>query len=107
MIFFFWSTLLIPDVFEMLQVGPSSLFCIFNGNLSDEYAVRQPSKRVAAIPDDVIANALLFCARMVASTIEIRNVFPELPGTFKKHIPPLLSFVTCIIALVQWPFLTI
>lgn len=55
----------IPEFFVMLQVGVS-VNCKFNGNLNAECAVLPPSRSVAAIPDEATANAMLFCARMVA-----------------------------------------
>jgi len=42
------------------------VICIFNGNFSAECAFQPQSKRVAAIPDDVIASAKIFRDRTVA-----------------------------------------
>lgn len=47
---------------------------IFNGNISAEYAVHPPSSKVAAMPDEVNANAIWFYDWMRASTNEMRNV---------------------------------
>lgn len=67
----------------MLQVGVS-LLCIFNGNFSAEWAVLPPSSKVAAIPDEASASAILFCERIVANINEIKKVFPVPPGVPKK-----------------------
>ncbi|GFU94213.1 transposon Tf2-6 polyprotein [Trichonephila clavipes] len=53
----------------MLHVG-ASVFCKFNGSFNAECVVQPPSKRVATIPDDAIASAILFCDRMVAKISE-------------------------------------
>jgi hypothetical protein len=60
------------------------LLCIFNGNFSAEWAVRPPSSKVAAIPDEVSASAILFCERIIANINEIKKVFPVPPGASKK-----------------------
>jgi hypothetical protein len=75
------------------------IFCIFNDNLSAECAVQPPSNRVAVIPDDMIANAKLFCERMVANINEKRNIFPVPSGAAKKYIRPVSSYITHIIVL--------
>ncbi|GFU77381.1 hypothetical protein TNCV_3193391 [Trichonephila clavipes] len=48
-------------------------FAKFNSSFHAECVVRPPSKRVAAIPDDAIASAILFCDRMVAKISERRK----------------------------------
>ncbi|GFY31208.1 transposon Tf2-6 polyprotein [Trichonephila clavipes] len=62
-----------------------------------ECVVRPPSKRVAAIPDDAIASAILFCDRMVAKISERRKVLPVPPGASMKNSPPLCSVIARII----------
>ncbi|GFT08918.1 hypothetical protein TNCV_4104291 [Trichonephila clavipes] len=54
-------------------------------------------KRVAAIPDDAIASAILFCDRMVAKISERRKVLPVPPGASMKNSPPLCSVIARII----------
>ncbi|GFU32384.1 transposon Tf2-6 polyprotein [Trichonephila clavipes] len=56
----------------MLHVG-ASVFCKFYGSFNAECVVRPPFKRVAAIPDDAIASAILFCDRMVAKISKRRK----------------------------------
>ncbi|GFS97840.1 uncharacterized protein TNCV_2018021 [Trichonephila clavipes] len=58
---------------------------------------RPPSKRVAAIPDDAIASAILFCNLIVARIIEIRQVLPVPPGASKKYKPQLLLAIVFIV----------
>ncbi|GFX66187.1 transposon Tf2-6 polyprotein [Trichonephila clavipes] len=82
----------------MLHVGVS-ITCIFNGNFNAECAVRSPSKRVAAIPDDTIASEILFCDLIVARIIEIRKVLPVPPSASKKYKPQLLLDIAFIIVL--------
>ena len=79
----------------ILHVGVSMIY-IFNSNFSVECAVWPPSKRVV-IPDDVIANAILFCDRMVAKISEMRKVLPVTPGVSMKYNPPLWFIIVCII----------
>ncbi|GFR03068.1 hypothetical protein TNCT_549021 [Trichonephila clavata] len=55
------------------------------------------SKRVAAIPEDAIASAILFCDLIVARIIEIRKVLPVPPGASKKYKPQLLLDIAFII----------
>ncbi|GFW93774.1 transposon Tf2-6 polyprotein [Trichonephila clavipes] len=80
----------------MLHVG-ASVFCKFNGSFNTEYVVRPPSKRAAAIPDDAITSAVLFCDRMVAKISERRKVLPVPPGASMKNNPPLYSVIARII----------
>lgn len=50
---------------EILHVGVSIVFKL-SGNLTAECAVRPPSRRVAAIPDDANAKAMSHLDRIVA-----------------------------------------
>jgi len=54
-----YNTLPIPDHLEILQAG-FSVECKFRGNFKAESAVLLPGSKVAAIPDDTIANAISF-----------------------------------------------
>lgn len=47
-----------------------------NGSLNVECAVRPPSNKVAAIPDDATANAIFCCDRILARINDIKNVLP-------------------------------
>lgn len=67
----------------MLQIGVS-LICMFNGNFKAECAVRPPSTRVAAIPDEANARATPFRDLILAKSNEIQNVFPVPPGASRK-----------------------
>lgn len=58
---------------EILHVGVSIVFKL-SGNLSAECAVRPPSRRVAAIPDDANAKAMSHLDRIVAKINKITNV---------------------------------
>ncbi|GFU90260.1 transposon Tf2-6 polyprotein [Trichonephila clavipes] len=80
----------------MLHVG-ASVFCKFNSSFHAECVVRPPSKRVAAIPDDAIANAILFCDRMVAKISDRRKVLPVPPCASMRNSPPLCSVIARII----------
>ncbi|GBP54717.1 ATP-binding cassette sub-family A member 3 [Eumeta japonica] len=72
---------------EILHVGVSIVFKL-SGNLSAECAVRPPSRRVAAIPDDANAKAMSHLDRIVAKINEMTNVFPVPPGASRKNRPP-------------------
>ncbi|XP_025418847.1 uncharacterized protein LOC112689372 isoform X2 [Sipha flava] len=61
-----------------------SLFCIFNGNFRAEWAIRPPSSKVAAMPDEVRARVISFFERIVANIKVIKKVFPVPPGASKK-----------------------
>ncbi|GFU20604.1 hypothetical protein TNCV_3785081 [Trichonephila clavipes] len=50
-------------------------------------------QRFAAIPDDAIVSAILFCDRMVAKISERRKVLPVPPGASMKNSPPLCSVI--------------
>lgn len=77
---------------EILHVGVSIVFNL-SGNLSAECAVRPPSRRVAAIPDDANAKAMSHLDRIVAKINEMTNVFPVPPGASRidnqYYCPPL------------------
>jgi len=49
-----------------------------------EWAVRPPSKSVAAIPDEATARAIFLSNLTFANSKFIRNVLPVPPGTSKK-----------------------
>lgn len=57
---------------------------MFKCNLSAECASLPPSSRVAAMPDDAIANAKFPSDRILAKISEIKKVFPVPPGASKK-----------------------
>ncbi|KAL4154312.1 hypothetical protein QTP88_000195 [Uroleucon formosanum] len=80
---------------EILHVGVSIVFKL-SGNLSAECAVRPPSRRVAAIPDDANAKAMSHLDRIVAKINEMTNVFPVPPGASRKNRPPVLLSTACI-----------
>lgn len=74
--------------------------CFANSSsFNAEYAVQPPSKKVAAIPDDAMANAVLFCDHMVAKMSERRKVLPVLSGTSMRNSPPLCSVIARIIVI--------
>ncbi|XP_025418846.1 uncharacterized protein LOC112689372 isoform X1 [Sipha flava] len=77
------KTFAIAEFLEMLQVR-ISLFCIFNGNFRAEWAIRPPSSKVAAMPDEVRARVISFFERIVANIKVIKKVFPVPPGASKK-----------------------
>lgn len=70
---------------KRLQAGVS-LIRMFNDNLSAEWAVWPSSIKVAIIPNEASANAILFCDQIVAKINDIKNVFPVPPGTSTKKI---------------------
>ncbi|GBP06016.1 hypothetical protein EVAR_82019_1 [Eumeta japonica] len=69
---------------QILHVGVSIVFKL-SGNLSAECAVRPPSRRVAAIPDDANAKAMSHLDRIVAKINEMTNVFLFLQ--FDRYLP--------------------
>jgi len=71
-----------------LHVGVS-VICIFNSNFSAECAARLLSKRVAAIPDNAIASAIIFRDHMAAKISETKIVLPVPPGASRKYNSPL------------------
>lgn len=66
-------------VLAMLQVG-LKLICIFIGNFTAECAVRPPSNKVPAIPDETNARTTSFWQGILAKSDETKNVFPVPPG---------------------------
>ena len=60
---------------------------IFRGSLNVEWAVRPPSKSVAAMPDEATARTIFF---IDSNSKFIRNVLPVPPGAYKKIFPSLL-----------------
>ncbi|GFX54985.1 transposon Tf2-6 polyprotein [Trichonephila clavipes] len=69
----------------MLHVG--AVFCKFNGSFNAECVVQPPSKRVAAIPDDAIASAILFCDRMkLLKLVKEESLPPVPPGASMKTV---------------------
>ncbi|GFU28200.1 hypothetical protein TNCV_3762561 [Trichonephila clavipes] len=79
----------------MLHVG-ASVFCKFNSSFHAECVVRPLSKRVAAIPDDAIASAILFCDRMVAKISEKKKSLACTTGRIYEKQSTAL-FCDCII----------
>ena len=91
-----WSTLPISDFLMILYVG-LSVICMFNGNFSAQCAVRPPSRRVAAIPDDAITSAASFRNRMVAKISKMRKVLPVPFGASRNYNQPILLVIVYII----------
>ncbi|GBO98889.1 hypothetical protein EVAR_21819_1 [Eumeta japonica] len=91
---------------EILHVGVSIVFKL-SGNLSAECAVRPPSRRVAAIPDDANAKAMSHLDRIVAKINEMTNVSLFLqvhPGRIdhQYYCPPLaLMFRILVLLFIQ------
>ena len=52
---------------------------IFSGSLTVEWAVRPPSKSVAAMPDEATARAIFLSTITFANSKLIRNVLPVPP----------------------------
>uniref|UniRef100_A0A8D9FB32 Uncharacterized protein n=1 Tax=Cacopsylla melanoneura TaxID=428564 RepID=A0A8D9FB32_9HEMI len=73
--------------FLMLHVGLSEK-PRFKGSLKAAWAVRPPSKRVAAIPDEATATAICLLDLIFARIRFIRKVFPVPPGASKKNSFP-------------------
>lgn len=67
---------------------PESPQMAFNGSLNKARAVYPPSSRVAAIPDETAAIAIIPFERSLAHNKFISKVFPVLPGAFKKKMFP-------------------
>lgn len=67
----------------MLLIGVS-VICMFSGNFKAKCAVRPPSSRVAAIPDEANARASSFRDLILAKSNEIKNVFPVPPEVSRK-----------------------
>ncbi|GFT27828.1 hypothetical protein TNCV_10461 [Trichonephila clavipes] len=82
MIELFRNTAAIPLFFLMLHC----IWFIMNvqWRLNVECAVRPPSSKVAAMPDDATANAIFCCDRILARINDIKNVLPVPPGASKK-----------------------
>ena len=57
---------------------------ILSGHLNVEWAVRPPSKSVAAMPDEATAGAFFLSNLTFANSKFIRNVLPVPPGASKK-----------------------
>lgn len=70
----------------MLQVGISDLLT-FSRSLNMEYTVLLPDSNVAAIPDDVTANAMRLSCLTLARKSEIKNVFSVPTGVSREKIP--------------------
>ncbi|GFW82549.1 hypothetical protein TNCV_1794421 [Trichonephila clavipes] len=59
------------------------------GKLKAESAVRPPTSRVAAMPEEAIATAMSFSFLTKANSKWSRKVLPVPPGASKKTMPPL------------------
>jgi hypothetical protein len=69
------------------------------GSLNAECSVRPPSNKVAAMPDEAIANTIFCCERIFARINDIKNVFPVPPSASKKKKPPCSASTVRIIRL--------
>ena len=67
-----------------IVVMSAGLLYMSDGNLNAECAVRPPSNKMAAMPDDAISNAVFCCDRIFARINDIKNVLSVPPGASKK-----------------------
>ena len=64
---------------------------ILSGHLNVEWAVRPPSKSVAAMPDEATARAIFLKSNLTfANSKFIRNILPVPPGAPKNSFSSLL-----------------
>ena len=80
-------TLLSAVPFLMLQIG-MAIACKSSGTLKVLCNVWPPVNKVAAIPLDAVANAILPSDHSLARMRLIKNVLPVPPGASKNNIPP-------------------
>ena len=79
-------TLLSAVPFLMLQIG-MSIVCKSSGILKVLCNVQPPVSKVAAMPLDAVANAILPSDRSLARMRLIKKALPVPPGASKNNIP--------------------
>ena len=77
----------------MLQ---TELTSISIGILNRECAVRPPSRRVAAMPDEAMARAIFPADLTLAKTVFSTKVFPLPPQPSRKKTPPVLALTASV-----------
>lgn len=86
----------VPGSSTILQKG-SSTELKFKGNLNIECAVRPPSNKVAATPEEATTKAISSFNQISASIRFIRKVLPVPPGDYKNNATFFFSMTLMIL----------